>query len=56
MMPIYPMDELSNTESNPVMKRLYEKAKDSKAVRVFLFIMIIDEPIMLFLLAKMAFF
>ena len=56
MMPIYPMDQLSNTESNPVMKRLYEKAKDSKAVRIFLFIMIIDEPIMLFLLAKMAFF
>ena len=73
-MPIYPMDELSNTESNPVIednrswlirvldwlfgfqKRLYEKAKESRAARIFLFIMIIDEPLIIFLLAKMAYF
>ena len=73
-MPIYPMDELSNTESNSdiednrswfiryldgilvYQKRLYEKAKESRKWQIIVFLTMIDEPIIMFLLAKMAFF
>jgi len=38
-----------------MLQRLYEKAKTSKAVRFFLIIMILDEPIMAGVLLYMAF-
>jgi len=52
------MDEHLTEEenSNPLMKRLYSKAKDSRLIRIFLLIMIIDEPIMALVLMYMAFF
>jgi len=51
------MDESTETyeSKNPMLQRLYEKAKTSKAVRFFLIIMILDEPIMAGVLLYMAF-
>lgn len=52
------MDESSDLSEtkNPILQRLYEKAKTSKTVRFFLILMILDEPIMAVLLLYMAFF
>ena len=53
----YPMDENYNQSTgNPLLKSLYKKATESRLARFLLFIMIIDEPIMLFLLVKHYYF
>ena len=53
----YPMDESPehSETKNPILQRLYQKAKTSKAVRFFLILMILDEPIMAGVLLYMAF-
>lgn len=52
------MDEstLPNETKNPILQRLYEKAKTSWLVRIFLWIMILDEIVMAFALMYIAFF
>lgn len=51
------MDENYNQSTgNPLLKSLYKKATESRLARFLLFIMIIDEPIMLFLLVKHYYF
>jgi len=53
----YPMDDSTepNDTKNPILQRLYQKAKTSKTVRIFLILMILDEPIMAGVLLYMAF-
>jgi len=52
------MDETSDLDEtkNPILQRLYQKAKTSKTVRILLILMILDEPIMAGVLLYMAFF
>ena len=62
MMPIYPMDDLSETQSNlaelhqETMDKLEMKAKVSILAKAFLWILILDDLFILAVLVKMAWF
>jgi len=58
----YPMNETTPPEEpdeeyrNPLLKRLYARAKTSRIARFIILVMIIDEPILLLILAYNAYF